>query len=180
MKKLEILRIEWNKQPRVRQRAMTKEIADDKELRKDIEKKPYRIVRTTELIVTFRYDGQEYTKRETIEAGWTYNYADIPWIVEPITCDKHSPYMKIPSLAHDRVLDRRYALWYEWDLVNIFNNDLGTFRKLTSLIFEYLCIDAGIREHKAHIMAEAVDMFQRFLPSWNRRSFNKYKEEMGF
>ena len=39
MKKLEILRIEWNKQPRVRQRAMTKEIANDKELRKYIEKK---------------------------------------------------------------------------------------------------------------------------------------------
>ena len=80
-------------------------------------------------------------------------------------------------LGRDTTINEEYDVEF---LVNIFNNDLGTFRKLTSLIFEYLCIDAGIREHKAHIMAEAVDMFQRFLPSWSRRSFNKYKEEMGF
>ena len=176
MKKLEVTRIEWTKHPRVRQRNITKNTP--KKLRKEIEKKPYIVTRDTELVVTFKYNGKEYTVKEKIEAGWTYNYADIPWFVEPISCDKHSPYMKLPSLAHDRVLDERYRLWYEWDLVNIFEGDLGLFRKLTSLIFQYLCVDAGVKEEKAKVMADAVDLFQMFLPSWYKKKFVDYRKKL--
>ena len=135
----------------------------------------------TDLEVTFEYEGKQYTKREHIEKGWTYNYANIPWFVEPITYDKHSPYMKIPSLAHDRVLDFRWRLWYEWELDKIFHNDLGLFRRLTSLIFEYLCVDSGVPEGKAHVMANSVDLFQKIgltcIWEWRRGKFEQYKKE---
>ena len=152
----------------------------NEELKKDIEQKPYIVISDTDLVITFKFKGKEYVRTEHIEKGWTYNYANIPWFVEPITYDKHSPYMKIPSLAHDRVLDFRWRLWFEWELDKIFNNDISMFRKLTSLIFQYLCIDAGVPEAKARIMTTSVDAFQaiNFL-DWGRRKFDKYKKEHG-
>ena len=180
-KDLKIIDIHWEgHQPRVKQRKINKEIAKDKKARKDIEEKPWQVTKDTTLCVTFAYKGVEYTRKEDIEKGWTYNYANIPWFAEPITYDKHSPYMKVPSLAHDRVLDYRYRLWYEWELNKIFNNDLGEFRKLTSLIFEYLGVDAGVPVSKARLMATSVDTFQRcMLVDWGRKKFKNYKKRIG-
>ena len=178
-KDLYITDIRWElHQPRVKQRKINKEIAKDKKERKDIEEKPWQVTKDTILSVKFVYKGVEYTRKEEIEKGWTYNYANIPWFAEPITYDKHSPYMKIPSLAHDRVLDFRYRLWYEWGLDEIFENDLGEFRKLTSLIFEYLCVDSGVPVGKAKLMATSVDTFQKCMfKDWGRKKFKQYKKE---
>lgn len=178
-KNLKIIDIHWEgHQPRVKQRKISKEIVKNKKTKKDIEEKPWQITKDTILVVTFEYRGEQYTCKEEIEKGWTYNYANIPWFAEPITYDKHSPYMKIPSLAHDRVLDYRYRLWYEWDLWNIFGDDLSEFRKLTSLIFEYLCIDAGVPKGKARLMATSVDAFQACMfKDWGRKKFKEYKKE---
>lgn len=178
-KDLKIVDIRWEpKAPRVKQRQINKEIAKDKKTRKDIEDKPWQVTRDVTFCVTFEYKGKEYVRTEQIEKGWTYNYANIPWFAEPISYDKHSPYMKIPSLAHDRVLDFRYRLWFEWELDKIFEDDLGEFRKLTSLIFEYLCIDSGVPEGKAKLMATSVDVFQKcMLRDWGRKKFNQYKKD---
>lgn len=175
---LKIIDVRWSATPRVAQRNISKDIAkDNPELKKDIEKKPYVILTDTSLIIKFSYKGVEYIKEEVIEKGWTYNYANIPWFVEPITYDKHSPYMKISSLAHDRVLDFRWRLWFEWDLDKIFNNKLSLFRELTSMIFEYLCVDAGVPKAKARIMSISVDVFQAMsIFDWGRWKFDKYKK----
>ena len=177
---LKIIDIRWSSTPRVAQRNIDSYIAKtNEELKKDIERKPYILVSDTSLIVTFEYKGREYIKEEFIERGWTYNYANIPWFAEPLSYDKHSPYMKLPSLAHDRVLDFRYRLWFSWELDKIFNNNISMFRKLTSLIFEYLCIDAGVPEAKARIMSTSVDIFQTLnILDWGRRKFDKYKEKL--
>ena len=176
---LKIIDIRWKTTPFVIPRDITKVIVkENKTLEKDIEQKPYTLYSSTTMQLIFEYKGKRYYREENIEAGWDYNYANIPWFVEPISYDKHSPYMKIPSLAHDRLLDFRYRLWYEWDLVTIFNNNLGLFRELTSKVFEYLCIDAGVPTEKAELMADCVNTAQKFIIwEWGRWLFTKYRKE---
>lgn len=177
-KKVEILKVDFSQYPKVKQRKIDQEIAKNDELRKDIEKKPYELVTSTVLTVTFKFKGKEYGRSTLIEAGWTYNYANIPWFVEPLSYDKHSPYMKVPSLAHDRVLDFRFQLWEEWELEKIFGS-ANYFRIFTSNLFEYLCIYSGVPEGKAERMAFCVDTFQKCTLEWIffNRYYKKYLED---
>lgn len=100
-----------------------------------------------------------------IPKGFCYNLADIPWIAEPLSYDKHSPFVKNASYIHDYLISRKKVLYLDWEL-----KEKGVtpkdFRILTSLIFAYVLKLNAVPHYKAHLMATFVDMWQSILPSW--------------
>lgn len=109
--------------------------------------------------------GTDYTLKGTVPKGFTYNLADILWILEPISYDKHSPFVKDASYIHDYLISRKRSLYEFWEL-----KEKGVtpadFRVLTSLIFAYQLRYNGVPYNKARLMAFFVDLWQSVLPSW--------------
>ena len=117
-------------------------------------------------VMDVEVNGASITLRGVIPKGFCYNLADIPWIVEPFTYDKHSPFVKNASFIHDYLISHKKALYETWELKEkgVSPND---FRIITSLAFAHVLKYNGVPYAKAKIMAFCVDLFQSFISEWN-------------
>ena len=110
--------------------------------------------------------GEDVHKFEgAIPKGFPWNCADIPFLLQPISYDKHSPFVIQGSLIHDYLLSRKRVLYTDWEMKEKGIAPLE-FKKITSEIFGYVLRYNGVPYRKAHLMAKMVDIFQCFIPRW--------------
>ena len=113
----------------------------------------------------FKVNEQTITLRGVVPKGFTYNLADIPWLVEPIAYDKHSPFVKNASFIHDYLCSRRRQLYNDWGL-----KEKGItpfeFKDMTSLIFCHVLRQNAVPYSKARLMSTFVNLWQYTNPEW--------------
>lgn len=161
---LELMHVIFNTVPDIRPRNTNKKMTKD-EL-KSISAFPWLSVAPVSFSVVFKFKGVIHSVEETIFAGYAFNYADIPWLLEPLFYDKHDPQVKDASLIHDYVLQFKEALYQKWKLSAIGMNH-SDFRKLSSMIFEFIIIEDGVPVKKAAKMTQGMDFYQKlFCWSW--------------
>lgn len=137
---------------------------DEEELR-SITDYPYLVKERCAFEFTVEIDNKDYTFSGVIPNGFLYNVADIPWFVEPITYDKHSPFVKNASLIHDFLLARKRVLYEDWKL-----KELGItpveFKEITSLVFCHVLKYNAVPYGKAQIMSFFVNLWQTTIVDW--------------
>lgn len=110
--------------------------------------------------------GEEVHKfNGVIPKGFPWNVADIPFLLQPISYDKHSPFVVQGSLIHDYLLSRKRVLYNDWEMEAKGVTPLE-FKRITSEIFGYVLRYNGVPYRKAWLMAKFVDLFQYFIPTW--------------
>lgn len=116
-------------------------------------------------VIDVEVNGTPITLRGVIPKGFCYNLADIPWIVEPLSYDKHSPFVKNASFIHDYMVSHKRDLYEVWEL-----KDKGItpsqFRIISSLVFAHVLKYNGVPYYKAKLMAFFVDLWQSLLSEW--------------
>ena len=136
------------------------------ETNKDIARFPYLVCNDVGFEITFDFKDKYNIKiKDVIPAGFVYNMADIPFLLQPISYDKHSPYVKNASLIHDYILKGKKDFYKLWQLKD-YGMDHRDFRILTSDIFEKVLIQDGVPARKARRMRNSVDIFQKLFV-WN-------------
>lgn len=140
---------------------------------RDITNYPFRLDCATPFKATIRVnEEQRLTLEGVVPKGFCYNLADIPFLLQLISYDKHSPFVKDASFIHDYLIDRKKELYELWGL-----RDKGItpsdFRTITSLIFCHQLKINAVPTWKAHAMAFWVNAWQMVLPSWK----NLYETE---
>lgn len=132
---------------------------------KSIANYPYVLNERCPFSAIFDVDGHTLALRGVVPKGFTYNLADIPYIVEPITYDKHSPFVKNASFIHDYMCSRKRELYTYWDLANKGITPLE-FKKMTSIIFCHVLRQNGVSYSKAKLMSICVDLWQYTVSEW--------------
>lgn len=133
---------------------------------KDIKNYPYMLDYHTPFAAVFRInDEQRVTLRGVVPKGFCYNLADIPFLCQLISYDKHSPFVKDASFIHDYLIDRKKALYKHWELKEK-GFTPADFRLMTSLIFCHQLKENAVPYNKAQLMAFFVNAWQTLLPSW--------------
>jgi hypothetical protein len=126
----------------------------DKE-KKSIKKYPF--ICKTNLEVTIFDHTKSKKYKFTINKGYCWNGSDIPRIFWRLIGSKSEPQYLISSCLHDWMLEHKQTIDYD--------------RRLSTEIFKGCLLEAGVGKVKASIMAEAVDLFQRFCDwglEWNK------------
>lgn len=132
---------------------------------KDIKYYPYRLDEHTPFAATFRINGERLVLRGIVPKGFCYNLADIPFLCQLISYDKHSPFVKDASFIHDYLIDRKKELYNFWKLKEK-GITPGDFRLMTSLIFCHQLKKNAVPYGKAQLMTFFVNLWQHVLPSW--------------
>lgn len=118
----------------------------------DIEKKSikkYPFINKRDLKVRIIYHVKDDRIHEfTIPKNYCWNGSDIPRCFWRLVGAKSEPQYLVASCLHDYVLENKHLIL----------ND----RRLSTEIFKGCLLEAGVGKIKAQIMAECVDMFQRF------------------
>lgn len=164
-KDIQLHSVVFGAKPHIDERSTS--IDNTKEMNKDIAQFPYMVMESLpfEIRLTFK-DRYELCLRDVIPAGFTYNMADIPFLLQPISYDKHSPYVRDASLIHDYLLKYKKVLYYVWNLKE-YGMDHRDFRILTSDVFQNVLVQSGVPLKKAKLMRNNVDIFQKlFCWSW--------------
>ena len=95
------------------------------------------------------YDHKKFKQYNfTIPKNYCWNGSDIPRIFWRIIGSKSEPQYLISSCLHDWVLENKQVIDYN--------------RRLSTDIFRCCLLEAGVGKVKASIMAESVDLYQRF------------------
>lgn len=159
--------VSFGKEPHIDERSTS--IHNTKEMNKDIAKFPYMVKEELPFEIKFIFrEKYEVVLKDVIPAGFTYNMADIPLLLQPISYDKHSPYVRDAALIHDYLLKYKKELYNLWNL-KAYGMNHRDFRILTSDVFEYVLVQADVPPKKAHLMRNNVDIFQKLLCwSWMR------------
>lgn len=119
--------------------------------------------------------GEEVFKfNGAIPKGFPYNCADIPFLLQPISYDKHSPFVIQGSLIHDYLLSRKRILYTDWEMEEKGITPLE-FKKITSEIFGYVLRYNGVPYRKARLMAKMVDLFQYLIPRWYSLTIKEFE-----
>ena len=163
-KDIQLQFVTFNKEPHVDERKTS--CHNTKEMNDDIAAYPFMVMENVSFELRFMFKKKyEVALKDTIPAGFTYNMADIPFLLQPISYDKHSPYVRDASLIHDYLLKYKKELFKLWNLKDYGMNHRD-FRILTSDVFEYVLLQSGVPKNKATRMRNAVDLFQKFCV-WN-------------
>ena len=136
--------IEFDKKPKVFMRYVYPEMSKD-EIEAVVK---YPFINNTSLYVNIHDKRKDVVYSFMIEKGYSWNGADIPLLLWRIIGSKTQPEFLIASLVHDVLCERR----------ELINRD----RKLSSLVFRGLLIEAGVSKFKANLMMFFVDIYQRF------------------
>ena len=126
---------------------------------------PYILDAQCPFCASFKVDGNPVTLRGVVPKGFTYNLADICWLLEPLTYDKHSPFVKDASFIHDYMVSRKRELYEVWDLEAKGIKPLE-FKKMTSMIFCHQLKQNGVPYSRAHLMSTWVDIWQFTVAEW--------------
>lgn len=125
---------------------------EDKQLIKDILKKPFKLKRNLRVRVT--YKDKVYTF--TIPRGFCYDGASIPWIAWVIIGQKTEPRLKLASCVHDWLCEHHV--------------DIGSRRRLSTHVFIALCETFGkFNIVKRTLMAFFINVFQLVFCGWGKR-----------
>lgn len=138
-----------------------------KELINDIHRLPFTLNKPCAFSIELNVDGYPLILRATIPETFNFNEADIPFILQPIAYDKHSPFVKNASLVHDFILNERENLWRTWDLPGK-GLTSGDFRYITSIVFGYILEQNAVPVWKAKLMALLTHLWQLVVPRWYR------------
>lgn len=135
------------------------------EEKESIKKYPFISDYRVPFVMDVEVKGTPITLRGVVPKGFCYNLADIPWIVEPLSYDKHSPFVKNASFIHDYLVSHKRDLYEGWELKSkgIAPSD---FRVITSLVFAHVLKYNGVSYFKARLMAFFVDLWQSFFSEW--------------
>lgn len=113
----------------------------------------------------FKVGEQNITLRGVVPKGFTYNLADIPWILEPLSYDRHSPFVKDASFIHDYLCCRKKILYNDWGLKDKGITPLE-FKDMTSIIFCHQLRKNAVPYSKARLMSICVNLWQCTVSEW--------------
>lgn len=175
MAKCKVVDFKFLDKPRFRERTPLKGMSI-KQL-ESIKELPFKLVRNCTFSIIVEVDKKEIEFKSTVCKGFCYNMADIPWILQPLSYDDESPFVKNASFAHDYLLSRRVELYNNWRM-----EELGIsprdFRKITSDVFAMILKQSAVPDWKANAMAFAVDSYQKLLwLEWEKCSRNLKQEK---
>lgn len=117
--------------------------------------KEYPFICKTDLNIAIFDKKKQKNYKFSIPKGYCWNGSDIPRIFWRLVGSKSEPQYLIASCLHDFICEKH----------NIIDND----RRLSSMIFRACLLEAGVSKLKANIMAESVDLFQRFC-RWGKEN----------
>lgn len=101
------------------------------------------------------YDNKKFKQYKfEIKENYCWNGSDIPRVFWRLVGSKSEPQYLIASCIHDVICENHQYI----------DDD----RRLSSMIFRALLIEAGVNKFKANIMAESVDLFQRVVGKWGK------------
>lgn len=107
-----------------------------KDMNKDIAKYPFMNMDDLPFEINAVFKNKiDVRLADTIPAGFVYNMADIPFLLQVVSYDKHSPYVRDAALVHDYMLKYKKELYNMWNL-KAYGMDHRDFRILTSDVFE--------------------------------------------
>ena len=138
------LAIFFNQTPHVCVRYVTPSMTDKE--KKSIKKYPFICKTNLEVTIFDHIKSKKYMF--TINKGYCWNGSDIPRIFWRLVGSKSEPQYLIASCLHDWMLEHKQTIDYD--------------RRLSTEVFKGCLLEAGVGKVKASIMAEAVDLFQRF------------------
>lgn len=125
---------------------------EDEDLIEDIKSKPFILL--DDLHVRISYEGETY--EFTIEKGFCYDGATIPFFAWWIIGQKTEPRFKLASCVHD------------WLCEN--HSDIDNERKLSTHVFITLCdIFGQFNVVKRYTMAFFIDTFQMLFCGWGKQ-----------
>lgn len=164
-KDLQLTFFSFGHKPVIEERSTSADFTKD--MNKDIAKYPFMNMDDLPFEINAVFKNKINVKlTDTIPAGFVYNMADIPFFLQVISYDKHSPYVRDAALVHDYMLKYKKELYNMWNL-KAYGMDHRDFRILTSDVFERVLLHAGVPERKAKRMRNCVDIFQKlFVWSW--------------
>lgn len=150
--------------PQFLPRTPYKGMTDDELL--SIEKFPLMLIDRCPFKAVFQVgEAQTVTLEGTVPNGFTYNCADIPFLCQPLSYDKHSPFVKNASFIHDYLCSRKRVLYEEWNLKEQGISG-AEFRNMTSMIFCHVLKMNAVPYRKAQLMAFCVNLFQSLIYEW--------------
>lgn len=126
---------------------------------------PYILDTDCNFELTVKLDEEEFTFNARVPKAFTYNLADIPFFLQWIAYDRHSPFVKNASFIHDYMTSRKAVLWEDWKLKELGITPLE-FKKISSEVFCHVLKHNAVPYGKAHMMAIFVDLWQYLVPSW--------------
>jgi len=133
-----------------------------------IEELPFRLIKNCTFVIVVHVDKKEYEFKATVTKGFCYNMADIPLLLQPISFDDKSPFVKNASFVHDYLLLRKIDLYKNWKMKEL-GISVSDFRKITSSTFGLILKQNAVNDLKADVMAKMVDIYQSLLwISWNK------------
>lgn len=118
---------------------------DGDEIAKDKNKKPFQANNVAIIKVT--YGDKKYIISNS--SGYTYDGATIPFRI-----GKGNMKLLVPALFHDIICENKSLVDYN--------------RKLSSMIFKELLLQCEVNKIAAHIMYEAVDLYQHWTKGWKK------------
>jgi hypothetical protein len=116
--------------------------------KKSIKKYPFICKTKLEVAIFDHVNSKSY--KFTIPKGYCWNGSDIPRVFWRVIGSKSEPQYLVASCRHDFILAEENKKLINYD------------RRLSTEIFKGCLLEAGVSQIKANIMAEAVDLFQRF------------------
>lgn len=168
---IQITDFEWIVEPKEETRKPKKGMSE--EILKSIKNNPYIITNNCSFKFRFTYSGSSHQRIGNIPEGFYYNRANIPWITEPVSYDKHSPFVADASLVHDWMLFMKdKGLYTEWHLDRL-KISSREFRILTSKLFEHILICSGVGLTKARFMTQPMDWTQKFFRYFGKDGWKK-------
>lgn len=157
-----VLDFHFEEEPKIKERQPLKGMSK-KELT-SIKRFPFMVIKSVNFDIMLDIHGNKFIFGGTIPKGFCYNMADIPDLVQCISYDKHSPFVRTASLIHDYLLVNKFRLYEKWKLAEL-GLTFAEFRDVTSNVFRIELENSAVPEKKASLMSKFVNLWQRvFFP----------------
>lgn len=166
MAKEKVLIVRCDVIPDIRVRTITSE--DSPEVTYDKKKYPFELFNDC----TFTIVTSERELVFKIDAGYTYNGADIPRPLWWLGSSRDNDYV-VASMVHDYLLQYKTKIYEE-----AFHKDItaSEFRRLSSLIFREILKEHKMNVIKANVEAWFVDFFQG---TFNKKAWKDIPQKRG-
>ena len=168
-----VLDFHFEEEPRIKERQPVKGMT--KQELTSIKRFPFMVVKSVNYDILLNIHGKKYIFSGTIPKGFCYNMADIPDVLQPISYDKHSPFVKTASLIHDYLLVNKFRLYEKWKLAEL-GLTFSEFRDVTSNVFRIELENSAVPVKKASLMAKAVNLWQRLIFPLKQKLHDEQKE----
>lgn len=155
-----VLDFHFEEEPKIKERQPVKGMS--KMELDSIKRFPFMVVKSVNFDIMLDIHGKKFIFGGTIPKGFCYNMADIPDVLQCISYDKHSPFVRTASLIHDYLLVNKFRLYEKWQLDKL-GLTFAEFRDVTSNVFRIELENSAVPVKKASLMAKAVNLWQRII-----------------